>query len=130
MSYSPKLKKAIAEIKKIMEEYDVAGVVAIHTPGHAETLYKIDPSYSCAKLEWSNQQGLNMLRIKATEKDCNGDKKKRDQMLSDTVNMFSLLEVTVGKMAYDTMEAMDLLKKHLDIKNTDTDFTSDQEILN
>ncbi len=130
MNISPKLKKAMAEIKKIMDEYDVAGVVAIHTPGHAETLYKIDPSYSCAKLEFSPQQGMNMLRIKATKEDCKGDIKKRDQLLKDTVNMFSLLEVTVGKMAYDTMEAMDLLKKHIDIKNTDTDFTSDQEFLN
>lgn len=50
MQYSPKLKKAMEDIKKILHENDIAGFVVLHTPGFSEYLNRVDPSYSCAKL--------------------------------------------------------------------------------
>lgn len=46
MQYSPKLKKAMAEIKAIADKYDIAAIVCLHTPGHGEYLLKVDPLYS------------------------------------------------------------------------------------
>jgi hypothetical protein len=54
MQYSPKLKKAMEEIKSIVKRHDIAAHVVLHTPGHSEFWFEISPSYSCAKLEGDN----------------------------------------------------------------------------
>lgn len=51
MQYSPKLKKAAEEIKQILQKYDIAANVILHTSGHSEYLLHITPTYSCAWLE-------------------------------------------------------------------------------
>jgi ribonuclease HII len=91
MEYSPKLKMAMEEIKATISKYDIAAIVIIHTPGHSEYLQKIDPSYSCASFE---QGGLKLV-AKASEL----GKEKRDQLLTDTANMFKLFEINSGRIA-------------------------------
>lgn len=89
MQYSPKLKKAMEEIKKVLTKYDIAGTVVIHTPGHSEYLKHLTPSYSAVIIngdEW-------MVRARAKE-DFNGDKKARDKKIADTANMLHLLSTT------------------------------------
>lgn len=41
MQYNPKLKKAADEIKLILQKYDIAANVILHTPGHSEYLYRL-----------------------------------------------------------------------------------------
>lgn len=43
-----KLKVAAEEIKDILRKHDLAGVVALHAPGHGEYFTHINTSYSCA----------------------------------------------------------------------------------
>lgn len=106
MQYSPKLKKAAAEINEILKKYDIAGVVLLHTPGHSEYLLKLDPSYSCANMN----EKTGEVRLKATE--AMYGKVKRDKMLEDTTNMV----VCLAHIA--SMEAMNLinLQKMLETK--------------
>lgn len=59
MQYSPKLKKAMEEIKRILKDHDIAASVVLHTPGHSEYYLRINPSYSCATLNKGE------LRVKA-----------------------------------------------------------------
>lgn len=80
MQYSPKLKKAIAEIKEIVDKYDVAAFVLLHEPsGFAEFLNKADPSWSAIK---PLQNGIRV-RLKQAEV----GKQKAREMADATYNM-------------------------------------------
>lgn len=81
MQYSPKLKKAMQEIKDILNKHDIAGFVVLHTPGFSEFMNKVDPSYSILKLE--NQR----VQFNAHSKHFGGDKEKRDIAAAATKNM-------------------------------------------
>lgn len=86
MQYSPKLKRAMEQIKKILKDNDIGGYVTLHTPehgGHSEYLIEITPKYSC--IEWSPQ--MDKITIKGKLEHYNGDKGKRDKKLNETINM-------------------------------------------
>lgn len=102
MQYSPKLKKAMQEINEVLAKHDIAGLVVIHTPGHSEFLTKLNPTYSCCKV---NHEGI---RVKAKLEDFNGDAKKRNQVISDTANMLHSLSLVAGNIL---MPIMDLSQK-------------------
>jgi|SRR5215217_5876190 len=110
MQYSPKLKEASREIKAILDKYDIAGVILLHSPGFAEYIYSITPSYSIAKMEG------NQLRIKTNPND---SKEIKIRKVTDTLNMFSLL-ATVGRpIIENTIEAEELIKQHVEVIKTD-----------
>lgn len=79
MQYSPKLKKAMEEIKTILKKYDLGAMVVIHTPGHSEFVLKVDPSYSCAKFNQTGD-GINF-KTKGLPK------AKQKELARDTANM-------------------------------------------
>jgi len=123
MQFDPKLKNAMEEIKQILKNYDIAGIVVLHNNtgpdnGHGEYMMKIDPSYSCANLNDSTGE----LRLKATEEMYG--KAKRDRMLEDTANMFVMLTEGVAKRAMDLMAIEEMLKKKFEITTTDNGNTS------
>jgi len=96
MQYHPKLKKAMAQIKDILIENDIAGVVILHTPGFSEFLNHLTPSYSCVKYS-----GGDVMQIRAKKEDFNGDAEKRNQVLCDTSNMFYNLSTIATETAYN-----------------------------
>jgi hypothetical protein len=75
MQYSPKLKKAMEEIKAVLNKHDIAASVILHTPGFTEYLNHVDTSYSCVTIEG------NKLRIQT--------KGRSHQHKTDSVNMVS-----------------------------------------
>jgi hypothetical protein len=79
MQYSPKLKKAIEEIKEVLNKHDIAGFVILHTPGFSEYLNHVTTSYSCAQV---TPEGVR-LRLKGSEV----GKEKAQQLALDTFNM-------------------------------------------
>jgi hypothetical protein len=119
MQYSPKLKKAMEEIKAILKKHDVGGVVILHTPGHSEYLHKLDPSYSCAKVDG------NEVRIRAKlQEDFKGDKDAWYKKVRDTVNMFNLLASTCGNTAMSLFEISQKLDSIVDAEHTDLGHSS------
>lgn len=88
MQYSPKLKNAMEEIKLIIDKYDIAACVVLHTPGFSEFLNKIDPSYSCAKIKLL-PDGTEGVHFKANAKELSGGAAERDQK-SPTRQIYSL----------------------------------------
>jgi hypothetical protein len=108
MQFSPKLKKAMNEIKFILQKHDIAGVVVLHTPGHGEELCHLTPTYSCANLHANGE-----LRFKAKAADFGGDTKKRDQKITDTSNMMAILSERTGVMALNLMNASDMRDKNI-----------------
>lgn len=107
MNYSPKLKKAMDQIKSILKENDIAGVVVLHTPGFSEYLIKIDPTYSCARL-MPDGSGV---RLKTKGLDI--PKKKKRQMLTDTCNMLHHLSNTSGETAMSLFEVSKMIDQKL-----------------
>ena len=118
MQYSPKLKKAMAQIKTILDENDIAGSVVLHTPGFAEYLIKVDPTYACTKVEG------DMVRIKAKLVDFNGDKEAWSKKITDTVNMLECLAESNGRNALNIYSVLDELNKKLDIESGTSSHTS------
>lgn len=104
MNYSPKLKKAMEQIKTVLKEHDIAGVVVIHTPGFSEYLNHLDTSYSCAHV--SPDGGKITVRLKRSEV----GQAKAKQLAEDTYNMIvHLSRVTVGNAAV-YIDCYELLK--------------------
>ena len=118
MNYSPKLKKAAEEIKAVLKNYDIAGIVTLHTPGFSEYLFHITPSYSCAKVE------TDAIRIRAKLIDFKGDKQKQKQVLTDTSNMFNLLSETTFRMNFQLTACSDALDKQVNAEHGNGNHTS------
>lgn len=94
MQYSPKLKKAMEDIKTILKQNDIAGFVVIHTPGFTEYLNHLETSYSCANVK--NDEGI---RIKLNSKEVGEE--RAPQIAADTYNMIS--HMTHHLMAHSMM---------------------------
>lgn len=118
MQYSPKLKKAAEEIKQILQKYDIAGNVVLHTPGYSEYLIYITPTYSCACIE------NDMLCFRAVKEDYNNNAMIRNQKITDTSNMLRLLSDTAGINALALLEAANQLDSIVGANHTDGGHTS------
>lgn len=82
MDYSPKLRAAMSEIRKIAEENDIAAFVLLHDKeGYAEFLNRVDPSYSCIRVE----DGQLRVRLKTAEV----GKEKAKELAEGTFNFVS-----------------------------------------
>lgn len=125
MNYSPKLRSAMAEIKEIIKKHDIGAVVVLHTPGYGEDYIKIDPSYSCTKVAVT-MKGEAVVNI--TTK--NTPKEQKQQMLTDTVNMFGIMCDLVGEKAMFVIDIMEELRKKLDIDEGPGTRTDSREIDN
>lgn len=105
MEYSPKLKKAMEEIKKVLKKYDIAGFVLLHTPGHTEYLNRIDPGYSCVSVEG----GAFRIKLKADE--LPGGKEQARKLAEDTYNMVTLMADVLAMHASGFIDLHELLKE-------------------
>ena len=122
MQYSIKLKKAMAEIKDILDKYDIAGCVVIHTPGHTEYALKLDPSYSCAKLE------RGQLRFKT--KGMNVAPAAKRKLLEDSANMMHGLSMTSGKLSMNLLDGSEKINQIAGAIHTVYGHTSQDELDN
>lgn len=114
MQYSPKLKKAMEEIKEILRKHDIAANIVLHTPGHAEYLTHIKPSYSCASIdELTGKFELKAKKIHFT------NEAERLNKLSDTSNMLNLLAEATGRTAMNLISASEVTDTFLNAKHTD-----------
>lgn len=119
MQYSPKLKKAMEEIKDILRKNDIAGFVTLHTPGHTEFLMELQPSYSCCRV-----QG-DQIRVRAKlMDDFAGNKKLWVRKVKDTSEMLHGLTDVSGQIILQIMELSDRLDKAVDAEHNDRGFTS------
>lgn len=80
-----KLKAAAEDIKDVLRKYDLAGAVALHSPGHGEYFVHLNPSYSCAYIYNDNE-----VRFYSKKEDYkNVDEQIQKQI--DTSNMLKIL---------------------------------------
>lgn len=112
----------MAEVKAVLDKYDVAGVAVLHAPGHSEYLLKVDPSYSCAKIQGQE------LRFKT--KGLNLSKSAKRKMISDTANMMHGLSNTTGHLSLNLMSGSDKLNRIVGASHNDLGHTSQTELDN
>lgn len=87
----------MAEIKKLLEENDVAAFVVLHTPGFAEYMNHVRTSYSCATIE---RNGIHF-RLKEEEV----GKEKAKEIASNTFNMVNSISRLVAMHSVMYIEA-------------------------
>ena len=108
MQISPKLNTAVEEISAILKKHDVAAVFVLHTPGFSEYIFKIDPSYSCAKVT------NNRLEVKMKLEHYNNDGNLRDQFAKDTLNMINHLTEVTGMMTMQLVNASKVIEEQIE----------------
>lgn len=85
-----KLKVAAEEIKDLLRKHDIAGIVSLHAPGHAEYIVHLNPSYSCAYIYNDNE-----VRFYAKRADFKNTEEHQQKKMY-TANMLSLLTLSTG----------------------------------
>jgi len=120
MQYDPKLRIAMNDIKKILEQYGIAGIIILHSDMQcAEFLHHISPPYSAAR--WMGDMGIH---VRAKLADFGGDKATRNKVINDTVNM-ALTFRDLSAQAFSLFDALvNTLKTQIDIDDTPGEITS------
>jgi hypothetical protein len=122
MQYSPKLKKAMEQIKKIVQENDLAAVVILHTifgeakgteegvhvQGFTEYLFEISPSYSAAKL-YDHE-----LIVKGKKMHYKSEF-ARDAQMANTVNMLEHLTHWLNEMGVQADKIKSMVKTMVEV---------------
>lgn len=131
MIYSPKLKKAMTDIKSILAKYDIAALVVLHDyaesgNGFGEYYIKLDPGYSVAKIE-----GNGMVRFRAKlDEDYKGDIKARNHRLAATANMLDILATKSAELSLGTIKLSERFGELINVEHGKGTDTSQQEIDN
>lgn len=87
--FSPRLVKALAQINEILEQENIAGVVVLAIPGFVQSGIKVDPSWSCCRIEG----GKYKINARLWE-DFGGDAGAMKQRMTDTMDMLNALTMT------------------------------------
>jgi hypothetical protein len=119
MQYDPKLKKAMEQIKKIIEENDIAAFVALHTPGYTEYFNKVDPSFSCAFL------ADNQLRVRLKTEEVGKEKAK--ELEKGTFNMITHFSDILSAHALLYLDTEKILEKSWPFKRDNSSGSSHTE---
>lgn len=124
MQYSPKLKKVMEEIKSLLEENDVAGHVVLHTPGHAEYLMHLTPSYSCLTID----EATGRVRFKSRlQEDHGGDVELQRKTLEGTANMLSSMTNVMGNNSLMIMKLSEIADHTFNTKHSPGQSSSSQQ---
>lgn len=109
---SPKLLRAMAAIKEILEEENIAGVIVLHTPGYVQTGIKIDPSYSCCSIKDGKYKINALLR-----EDFGGNKEAMVQRVGDTADMLNGLVTNAARCILPLGDITRIMNKSTDAAN-------------
>lgn len=117
MQYSPKLKKAMEDIKAIVKNNDIAAFVVLHDEaGFSEYLNAISPSYSCGFIEG------DQIRFKLKTSEVGKEQAKK--IANGTYNMVTHFADLIGKHALGYINAQEMLKKQWNGSEGDGNETS------
>lgn len=61
LEYDPILKEAAEEFKELCKKYDIFGVTLLVSSSHAEFIHRIDPSWSCMKVDSEIKGGIGII---------------------------------------------------------------------
>jgi len=120
--YSDKLKAAMAEIKVIVQRYDIAANVQLYEDHLSEVLLRVDASWSVARFT-----GDGKLHIHAKAADFDGDKAAQQRAVELTVGMFTHFYDAAERDLMNMQSVITLLAAQLDIEHDEGIFTPHRE---
>ncbi|WBV60261.1 hypothetical protein PFY12_14630 [Chryseobacterium camelliae] len=121
MDYSIKLKAAMAKIKDILKEYDVAAFVLLHDQSNfSEYINYLNPSYSCLEIVANGS-----FRFKANSSELG--KEKSHEMQAATYNMVTHFSDVLGMNALNYFELKTVLQKKLGGEDGDSTHTTNTQ---
>jgi hypothetical protein len=80
--------QAISEIKEILDKYDLACLAIVLSPDRMAYVRKIDPTWSCARVEEADDGDGYTIRIRSKLIDYGGDKARQKMEVEATTGMF------------------------------------------
>jgi hypothetical protein len=86
--------QAMAEVNQILEKYNLAGVVTLHTPGTVRILSRLDPAYSCVKIEMNGRMSFKA----DLQRDFGGNKEAMAERVLHTAEMLDALARNTAQM--------------------------------
>lgn len=114
MLFSPKLKKAMAEVREVLERHDLTGVVVLHSEDwgeyFSEFLLKLNSTKSCATVEHGE------IRVRA---------KAGDEKLLYTANMLNLLAEVTGKTSLSLLKLSEMVDSITGASHSESGFVPD-----
>ena len=123
MQYSPKLKRIAQEISAIFRREDIAGIAILHTPGFAEHILNITPSYSAIIIHPQKQ----IAEVRGDASNYGNDKEKRNKVLADTANMLRCISDVGGPLMLSLMELSQKVDETYNVENSEGNFSSETE---
>lgn len=106
IQYSPKLKKAMEQIKQIVIDNDIAALVVLQEPGSSEYGIALSPSYSAVK-QTDNQMDVD-LSPKAYK-----DENEWKQKMTDTSQMLYVISQTTSRICISLLSLSETIDKKL-----------------
>lgn len=106
---NPKLLAARAKVEAILEEYDLAGIIVLHSPGVAEMLVELSPSYSRLAMVETEGGGCAM-HLRSKLEDYGGDKEAQRRDLAATANMTSMFAELTASIAAQLEQMNDVVQ--------------------
>lgn len=122
MQYHPKLKAVMKQIQKILDANDVAAMVVLAVPGHAE--FRCDLSKPWNSVVKKNSDGTFVIRGKREHFVSDEDRRTK---LSNTCNMLANLSVTAMQCGLNMAELSELADKTYNAEHTSGDPTSETQ---
>ncbi len=101
------------KIRKLLAEYDVAGMVNLQGKDQAEYVFEVTPSWSCLTWEQHPQHGLG-LRFKAKLKTGDDAEKERGRLTTGMICGFMDILAVQFRMLDQVKE---MLSKHVEIEH-------------
>lgn len=117
-----RLKTARIEIEAVLKKHDLAGVVALHTPGMGEFFYDIRPSYSVCWID----ESVPMVRIASKlDRDHGGDRERQRHDQAATANMVASIADSLGVAARMFADVQVVVDRGLRAEHTAAGFVPD-----
>jgi hypothetical protein len=112
MSPETKLKTAAEEIKEVLRKHDLAGAIAIQTPGVGEHFVHFNTSYSCAYVLEDNE-----VRVICNPENF-ANPEERIEKLTHTANMLKILQEATAYNYSCVKQILDTISNKVEVIHT------------
>lgn len=96
-----KLNQLGEEIAALLRKHDVAGAVFMASPSHTRYVIELCPSWSCARVEFEDERGAMLLRVRTTHL----PEKQKKPVLEQTLGLILGL-INVMRKSADGLEKL------------------------
>ncbi len=102
----------LEEIAAVLQKHDMAGLVMVANISHTDWRLEISPSWSCAQVKESDDDG-HMLRIRSKKADYVNEE-DRIRSLEATISTFNTFIDTMRAVSGQLTQVLTMIGRHID----------------